>query len=122
MRWTALLLAGSRPGRDAFAEAHGTDLKALIPVAGEAMVARPVKALLAARIGHVVQTIHFERLFEQGDIRPRLLRHGAVLARKDVDDDDRSKQPDDDDHDHQLDERKAGLSIVNPAYAGTRTP
>jgi GTP:adenosylcobinamide-phosphate guanylyltransferase len=47
-RWTALLLAGSRPGVDPFAQAHGTDLKALIPVAGVPMVARPVAALLAA--------------------------------------------------------------------------
>ena len=47
-RWTALLLAGSRPGRDAFAETHGTDLKALIPVGGVPMVAWPAAALLAA--------------------------------------------------------------------------
>ena len=46
--WTALVLAGSRPGADPFAQAHGTDLKALIPVGGVPMVARPVKALLAA--------------------------------------------------------------------------
>jgi GTP:adenosylcobinamide-phosphate guanylyltransferase len=46
--WTALLLAGSRPGPDPFAEAHGTDLKALIPVGGMPMVARPAAALLAA--------------------------------------------------------------------------
>jgi len=46
MTWTAVVLAGSRPGRDAFAEQFGTDLKALIPVAGEPMVARPVRALL----------------------------------------------------------------------------
>ena len=48
MAWTAIVLAGSRPGRDAFAESHGTDLKALIPVGGVPMVARPVAALLAA--------------------------------------------------------------------------
>ena len=47
-RFTALLLAGSRPGVDPFAQAHGTDLKALIPVGGVPMVARPVAALLAA--------------------------------------------------------------------------
>ena len=47
--WTALVLAGSRPGTDAFAQSHGTDLKALIPVAGEPMVRRPVAALLASR-------------------------------------------------------------------------
>ena len=45
---TAIVLAGSRPGKDAFAASHGTDLKALIPVAGEAMVRRPVAALLAS--------------------------------------------------------------------------
>jgi GTP:adenosylcobinamide-phosphate guanylyltransferase len=48
MSWTALVLAGSRPGVDRFAAAHGTDLKALIPVGGVPMVARPVRALLAA--------------------------------------------------------------------------
>jgi GTP:adenosylcobinamide-phosphate guanylyltransferase len=52
--WTALLLAGSRPGRDAFADAHGVDLKALIPVGGVPMVARPAAALLKSReIGRV---------------------------------------------------------------------
>ena len=47
-RWTAIVLAGSRPGADPFAAAHGTDLKALIPVGGDPMVARPVRALLGA--------------------------------------------------------------------------
>ena len=47
-RWTAIVLAGSRPGVDPFAAAHGTDLKALIPVGGIPMVARPVAALLEA--------------------------------------------------------------------------
>ena len=46
--WTAILLAGSRPGVDPFAAAHGTDLKALISVAGKPMVRRPVEALLAS--------------------------------------------------------------------------
>lgn len=46
MTWTAVVLAGSRPGRDPFAEQFGTDLKALIPVGGEPMVSRPVRALL----------------------------------------------------------------------------
>lgn len=44
--WTAIVLAGSRPGPDAFAAKYGTDLKALIPVCGIPMVARPVNALL----------------------------------------------------------------------------
>ncbi|MGH6705539.1 MAG: NTP transferase domain-containing protein [Sphingomicrobium sp.] len=47
-RWTALVLSGSRPGTDPFAAGHGTDLKALIPVGGVPMVARPVAALLQA--------------------------------------------------------------------------
>jgi len=55
MSWTAVVLAGSRPGRDAFAEQHGTDLKALIPIAGEPMVVRPVRALLESEnIGKIL--------------------------------------------------------------------
>lgn len=49
MKFTAIVLAGSRPGRDVFAEQFGTDLKALIAVGGEPMVRRPVRALLASR-------------------------------------------------------------------------
>lgn len=45
---TAVVLAGSRPGRDPFAASYGTDLKALIAIAGEPMVRRPVRALLAS--------------------------------------------------------------------------
>ena len=48
MTWDAIVLAGSRPGSDPFAKAYGTDLKPLIPVGGVPMVARPVRALLAA--------------------------------------------------------------------------
>lgn len=55
MSWTAVLLAGSRPGRDLFAERFGTDLKALIPIAGEPMVRRPASALLATKdIGRIL--------------------------------------------------------------------
>lgn len=45
-RCTAVVLAGSRPGLDPFAQKYGTDLKALIPVGGMPMVRRPVDALL----------------------------------------------------------------------------
>jgi GTP:adenosylcobinamide-phosphate guanylyltransferase len=52
--WTAIVLAGSRPGPDPFAQAYGTDLKALIPIGGTPMITRPVAALLAApSISHV---------------------------------------------------------------------
>lgn len=45
---TAVVLAGSRPGVDPFAQSYGTNLKALIPVSGKPMVVRPVEALLAS--------------------------------------------------------------------------
>ena len=47
-RWTALLLAGSRPGGDKFAARYGAEMKALIPVLGEPMLLRPLRALLAS--------------------------------------------------------------------------
>ena len=55
MKYTAVVLAGSRPGVDEFAAGFGADLKALIPVAGEPMVRRPVRALLASeQIGDII--------------------------------------------------------------------
>lgn len=55
MSWTTIVLAGSRPGRDPFAEQFGTDLKPLIPVGGEPMVCRPVRALLETKgIGKIL--------------------------------------------------------------------
>ena len=48
MKYTAILLAGSRPEGDAFAAQFGTDMKALVAIAGEPMVRRPVRALLAS--------------------------------------------------------------------------
>ncbi|MDB5689277.1 MAG: hypothetical protein JWL91_1153 [Sphingomonas bacterium] len=54
-RWTAILLAGERPGGDPLAAAEGVAFKALIPVAGEAMVARVARTLLACpSIGDIV--------------------------------------------------------------------
>lgn len=54
-RWTALLLAGERPGGDPFAKGEGVAAKALIPVGGEPMVLRPLRALTGSR--HVLQVI-----------------------------------------------------------------
>lgn len=45
---TAIVLAGSRPEGDPFAAGFGARIKALIPVAGEPMALRPVRALLAS--------------------------------------------------------------------------
>jgi molybdopterin-guanine dinucleotide biosynthesis protein A len=45
--WTALLLAGQRPGTDPLAHAFGEQWKALVRVDGEAMLSRVAKTLLA---------------------------------------------------------------------------
>jgi GTP:adenosylcobinamide-phosphate guanylyltransferase len=46
--WTALVLAGQRPGVDRLAAHFGRAAKALIPVAGEPMLGRVLRALAAA--------------------------------------------------------------------------
>lgn len=66
--YTAILLAGERPGESGFARSRGTSAKALIPVAGEPMIARVARALLAApSIRHIlVLTQAPERLRSEG--------------------------------------------------------
>ena len=83
MTWTAVVLAGSRPGRDSFAEAFGTDLKALIPLAGEPMVYRPVRALLDSdNIGDVlVLAQSTDRIL---DVLPRNPRIRVVESNKTI--------------------------------------
>jgi GTP:adenosylcobinamide-phosphate guanylyltransferase len=84
MKYTAVVLAGSRPGRDAFAESFGTDLKALLPVAGEPMVRRPVRALLEAEdIGNIIVLSQSpERIAEvlPDDPRIELRKSEATIA------------------------------------------
>ena len=46
--WTAILLAGQRPGPDPLAQAFGQQWKALIPVDGEAMLSRVAQTLLSS--------------------------------------------------------------------------
>jgi molybdopterin-guanine dinucleotide biosynthesis protein A len=46
--YTALVLAGSRTAKDAFAESQGQPRKALVPVAGIPMIVRVVRALAQA--------------------------------------------------------------------------
>jgi GTP:adenosylcobinamide-phosphate guanylyltransferase len=53
--WTALVLAGQRPGVDPLAAAFGREAKALIPVAGEPMLSRVLDAL--AKTPEVVRII-----------------------------------------------------------------
>lgn len=82
--WTALLLAGSRPGGDPFAAAHGVQAKALIPVAGEPMIARPVGALLGnQRISQVRVLAQDGALLEPAlprDPRLSIEPSGATIA------------------------------------------
>ena len=67
--WTAVLLAGSRPSADPLAEAFGAPLKALIPVAGEPMVLRPLRALLGhPRIAKVIVLTQHPEVF--GPVMP----------------------------------------------------
>ena len=84
MTYTAVVLAGSRPGGDAFAESFGTDLKALIPVAGEPMVQRPVRALLASeRVGRILvlsQAPERLRAALPGDPRVECRKSGDTIA------------------------------------------
>jgi GTP:adenosylcobinamide-phosphate guanylyltransferase len=66
--WTALLLAGSRPDGDPFAQSMMVGHKALIPVGGEPMVLRPLRALLeSSRIAEVMVLTQ-----NQEDLRPVL--------------------------------------------------
>ena len=85
MTYTAIVLAGSRPGRDSLAEQFGTDLKALIPVAGEPMVARPVCALLESdQVGDVIVLSDApDRIAEAlpSDPRVRMLASGQTIAK-----------------------------------------
>jgi len=53
--WTAIVLAGRRPGENGFAASHGVASKALIRAGGEPMLGRVARALLdSASIGRIV--------------------------------------------------------------------
>ena len=70
MKYTAVVLAGSRPGPDHFAQQFGNDIKALVAVAGEPMVRRPVRALLGS--AYVDQVIVLSQMPERiADVIPK---------------------------------------------------
>lgn len=76
-RWTAFLLAGSRPGGDPFARSMMIGHKALIPVAGEPMVLRPLRALLASpEVGDIIVLTQ-----DPGDLQPILPDDARVRIR-----------------------------------------
>lgn len=67
--WSAIVLAGVRPRDDGFAAAYGVAAKALIPVAGEAMVARVVRTLLASpSIGRIILLAQRLEPLRRGDL------------------------------------------------------
>jgi molybdopterin-guanine dinucleotide biosynthesis protein A len=66
--WTAILLAGQRPGVDPLAHALGESRKAMVRVAGEAMLSRVAKTLLAVpSIGRIVVMAQTPELLFEGD-------------------------------------------------------
>jgi CTP:molybdopterin cytidylyltransferase MocA len=67
-RWTAILLAGQRPGIDPLAQAFGETWKALVRVDGEAMLSRVTKTLLASpSIGRIVVVAQQPEVLLDGD-------------------------------------------------------
>ncbi|QJB69577.1 nucleotidyltransferase family protein [Parasphingorhabdus halotolerans] len=78
---TAIILAGSRPGVDSFAAAHGVTLKSLIPVAGKAMLAHVVAAVSANRAINGTQIIaqDIKQLASDPDVADALLAAKAHL-------------------------------------------
>lgn len=80
----ALLLAGRRPGTDALAASRGETLKALIPVAGRAMVERVASTLLAcpqiASIGVMTQDLAAIGAALPADPRIRFVVSGSGIA------------------------------------------
>ncbi|NUT00161.1 MAG: NTP transferase domain-containing protein [Sphingomonas sp.] len=81
---TAVVLAGSRPGGDPFAQSYGVDLKALIPVGNVPMVRRPVEALLesgtASRIRVLAQEPDRLRPVLPDDTRVSVEPSGKTIA------------------------------------------
>jgi molybdopterin-guanine dinucleotide biosynthesis protein A len=66
--WTAILLAGQRPGIDPLAHAFGESRKALVKVAGEAMLSRVAKTLLGVpTIDRVVVMAQRPDMLFEGD-------------------------------------------------------
>jgi GTP:adenosylcobinamide-phosphate guanylyltransferase len=56
-RWTVLLLAGARPGGDLLTQSLRVDYKPLLPILGEPMLLRPLRALLAVEAVAAVRVL-----------------------------------------------------------------
>ena len=76
---TALLLAGSRPGADPLASAFGVPAKALVPLAGEAMLSRVARALVGhPRIGRVIVLAQADHALTAGADTAWMADHPAI--------------------------------------------
>ncbi len=79
--YTALIMAGSRPGGDPMARAAGVSHKCLLPVEGTPMIRRVVTALLAApSIGRILISIDAPELLEAEFSGPESDRIGLVRS------------------------------------------
>lgn len=90
MGWTALLLAGQRPGIDPLAAHFGQGWKALVPVRGEPMLSRVARSLLKARsIENIIilsqapgeLTAGAETAWLAGESRIQFLQSSASISR-----------------------------------------
>ena len=78
-RFTALIMAGSRPGGDPMARAAGVSHKCLLPVEGTPMIRRVVSALLAApSIGRILISIDAPGLLDSEFSGPERDRIGLL--------------------------------------------
>ena len=77
--WTAILLAGDRPGGDPLARHFGVARKALVAVAGQTMLGRVAATLLAApQIGRVIILAQDPQALMVGDTVD-LVRHPKIV-------------------------------------------
>lgn len=87
--WTVLVLAGQRPGIDPLAAHFGAEVKALVPVAGEAMLSRVLRALAATpEVARIVvlaqdaanQLTHLDLAWTAADARITARASGATIS------------------------------------------
>lgn len=83
-QWTAIILAGQRPGTDPLAEAFGGEWKALVPVHGLPMLGRVAATLCAvpeiARIVVLAQDLEVMRPALPSDPRIHLVTSGRGIS------------------------------------------
>ena len=75
----AVILAGNRPGGDPLAEAHGVAAKALVPVAGQPMLAHVLHSLIGhPAVGEILVMAQDPEVFEDDPVCGKLARDPHV--------------------------------------------